>query len=159
MVLPHSTAKYPRVHGSWPFAPPARRAVLRRQRQRGSPLWTPFHRLRAGRGEAGVAAADFSDYEDIYEKGTRRPERQHVPLVLFENCRWYGFCPDVRLSILVFAAVMPQEPDRQEKCCSFGNRDGQPHPINTEHTGERQYADEDKSKRPCKGDDRGGPAV
>ena len=34
------------AHGSRPFAPPARRAVLRRQRQRDSSLWTPF--LRCG---------------------------------------------------------------------------------------------------------------
>ena len=33
-----------------PFVPPARRAVLRGQRQRDLSLWTPVYRLRAGRG-------------------------------------------------------------------------------------------------------------
>ena len=41
---------YTRERWRLPFYPPARRAVFRRQRQRDLSLWTPFHRLRAGRG-------------------------------------------------------------------------------------------------------------
>ena len=44
------SAFYIRERWRLSFDPPARRAVFRRQRQRDSSLWTPFHRLRAGRG-------------------------------------------------------------------------------------------------------------
>ncbi len=37
------------AHTAVLFRSPARRAVLRRQRQRDLSLWTPIHRLRAGR--------------------------------------------------------------------------------------------------------------
>ena len=48
------SAFYIRERWRLSFDPPARRAVFRRQRQRDSSLWTPFHRLRAGRKTAAT---------------------------------------------------------------------------------------------------------
>ncbi len=48
------SAFYIRERWRLSFDPPARRAVFRRQRQRDSSLWTPFHRLRAGRKAAAT---------------------------------------------------------------------------------------------------------
>ncbi len=53
----------------YPFASPTRRAVLRGQRQRDLSLWTPIHRLRAGRG--GFAATISRDIRLLRLRGGR----------------------------------------------------------------------------------------
>ena len=75
---------YTRERWSLPFAPPARRAVLRRRRQRDSSLWTPFHRLRAGRICPFICAASARQ-KDGGPKGRLRHDFPDVSIAVCLN--------------------------------------------------------------------------
>ena len=70
---------YTRARWRLPFDPPARRAVLRRRRQRDLSLWTPFHRLRAGRICPFICAASARQ-KDGGPKGRLRQVFPHVSI-------------------------------------------------------------------------------
>ena len=78
---------YTRERWSLPFDPPARRAVLRRRRQRDSSLWTPFHRLRAGRICPFICAASARQ-RDGGPKGRLRQVFPHVSIKKHHGFLW-----------------------------------------------------------------------